>query len=57
MFTECTTWSGCSLHLVYNKQMPLCDFLSGTPCRDVHKLCVVDENASFDSDIGDVIII
>ncbi|RKO90225.1 hypothetical protein BDK51DRAFT_21778 [Blyttiomyces helicus] len=39
--------STCSIHVAYNKQIPLCASASQTGCRDPHDLCVADPAFDF----------
>ena len=44
-----------SLHIVYNKQKPLCSKTVVNDCRSVHDLCSADDNYNFDFNLdGDV---
>jgi len=44
-----------NLHIVYNKQIPLCSKTVETKCRSVHDLCTADNNYNLDFDLeGDV---
>lgn len=53
VFTECDeSGKDCSLHIVYNKQKPLCSKLITKDCRSVHELCSEDNNYSFDFDLN-----
>jgi integrin alpha FG-GAP repeat containing protein 1 len=49
-----STWSKkkeWNLHIVYNKQIPLCSKTVETNCRSVHDLCSADNNYTFDFDL------
>ena len=56
VFVACPSNGGdCSLHVAYNKQMPLC---TGSPsqvgaCRDPGRLCVADPDFRFDLSLSD----
>jgi len=44
-----------NLHIVYNKQIPLCSKTVETNCRSVHDLCSADDKYDFNFDLeGDV---
>jgi len=44
-----------NLHIVYNKQIPLCSKTVETNCRSVHDLCSADDKYEFNFDLeGDV---
>jgi integrin alpha FG-GAP repeat containing protein 1 len=48
VFAACPSSEGsCSIHIVYNQQMGLCDG-NTTPCRDKSNLCVSDPKFKFD---------
>jgi len=40
-----------NLHIVYNKQIPLCSKTVETKCRSVHDLCTADNNYNLDFDL------
>ncbi|KAJ3327611.1 hypothetical protein HDU91_004354 [Kappamyces sp. JEL0680] len=48
VFSACPSARDCSLHIVYNQQMPICREGSALPCRDPHNLCVADPAFQFD---------
>lgn len=44
-----------NLHIIYNKQIPLCSKTILNNCRSVHDLCSADNNYNFDFNLeGDV---
>lgn len=41
-----------NLHIVYNKQIPLCSKTITSNCRSVHDLCSADDNYNFEFDLN-----
>ncbi|KAI9015217.1 hypothetical protein BC832DRAFT_196876 [Gaertneriomyces semiglobifer] len=48
VFPTCTSDAKCHIHIVHNKQIPLCTEKLFTNCRHVEKLCTADDDFQFD---------
>ncbi|KAJ3055510.1 hypothetical protein HK097_010285 [Rhizophlyctis rosea] len=50
VFPVCRDKNECAIHVVHNRQMPLCETgdIEKKGCRDPHELCVADEKFGFE---------